>query len=324
MQNFIEGFKRHSLGYTLLFILLILPIITQNRVLLSVMVMCVLYSYLALSWNLIGGYGGQFSLAHGAFFGLGAYTTGILFTKFGITPWVGLLIGGFIAAILGYIIGNLTFSFGLKGFFFLLVTLAITQFFMEVSKNIDFIGGPRGLWLPAKIGWYYFQFRGRIEYYYIIFAFMLIAIIITYLIEKSKLGYYLVAIREDEDAAEACGVDSKKCKTLTFALSGFLTGIGGGYYIQLFFFIDPFSAFSIHLNIYIVLMVIVGGTGTIGGPIIGAFFFVILSELLRFIPMQSQLLAAITKSIFAIALILVAIYFNKGIISLRYIAKYLK
>jgi branched-chain amino acid transport system permease protein len=315
-----NGFGR----YAALIVMLAVPLLTQNRILLTILIMCFFYSYLALAWNLIGGYGGQFSLAHGVFFGLGAYITGSLFTKFGVSPWIGMILSAFVSGIVAYGLGRVTFSFGLKGFFFLLVTLAITRIFGEVAKNIEVIGGAGGLWLPAKIGWMFFQFRSRVEYYYIILGFLLVGIAVSFLIEKSKLGHYLIAIREDEEAAEACGVDTKNCKTWAFVMSAFLTAIGGAYYIQLFFFVDPDSAFSLHLNINILLMVMVGGAGTIAGPIAGAFFFVLVSESLRFLPVESQLLAAMTRIIFALVLICVAIYFRRGIISFKYWEKWLR
>jgi len=312
--------SRVKIAYELLLlgIFILIPVLVQNRAFLTVCLMCFFYAYLALSWNLIGGYGGQLSLAHGAFFGIGAYGTGILFTKFGLTPWIGLLVSAVVSGIFAYVIGKAAFRFRVKGFYFLLVTLAVTEIFHEITKDLQFIGGARGLWLPAKLGWVYFQFRGKVEYYYIAFGLMIIAITISYLIEKSKLGYYLIAIREDEDAAEASGVNSNVCKTWALTLSGFLTAIGGAYYIQLFYFIDPSSGFSLGLNIDLMLMTIIGGIGTIKGPVLGAFFFVVISELLRFVPVESQPLVATTRIFFGLALVGTSIYLPEGLVSLRH------
>ena len=305
-------------------IALVLPIFLKNILFLTILVMCCYYAYLALCWNLVGGFAGVVSLAHGIFYGLGAYITVCLFVFWGVTPWVGMICGAIVAAIAAFLIGSLLFNFRLKGFFFIVVTLAMTQIFQEIAKQLKFLGASDGMPLPAKIGWKYFQFRGKVEYYYIILFLLFIVIGISFLIRRSRMGYNLFAIREDEDAAEASGVDTKRNKILILTLSAFLTALGGAFYVQFTFFVDPEIAFSTALNITLVLAVVIGGIGTIQGPILGGFFYVLLSELLRFLPMQSQLVAALAKVTYAFVVMLVMIYSPRGIFGLGVFKRLIK
>ncbi len=295
---------------------LILPLFIRERLILNILIICYYYAYLALCWNLVGGYAGVLSLGHGIFFGIGAYTSAALFNYWGISPWFGMIIGGMLAAIGAFLIGNSAFSFGLKGFLFIVVTLSLTQIFQEVVKQFEFLGASEGIRLPVNTGWTHFQFRGKVEYYYIILWMLFMIILISFLIRRSRMGYNLMAIREDEDTAEASGIDSKGCKNLIFTLSAFLTALGGSFYVQFAFFIDPETAFATSLNINLILAVVIGGIGTIWGPILGGFFFVTISELLRFLPMQTQFAAALAKVIFALILMYVMIYCPKGILHL--------
>ncbi len=307
--------KRLLIGAALL-TALVFPILVKNTLVLHILILCFYYSYLALCWNLAGGFAGIISLGHGIFNGVGAYTGAVLFVYWGLTPWLGMVCGAVLATLSAFIIGKLTFSFGIKGFFFIVVTLAITKICQEVSKQIEFLGASEGMTLPAKMGWGNFQFAGKLEYYYIILFLLLLVIVVSVLIRKSRMGYNLMAIREDEDTAEASGIDSKNCKNFILMLSAFLTALGASFYVQFTFFVDHESTFSFALNITLVLAAVIGGIGTIAGPIIGAFFFVLISELLRFMPMASQTSAALTKVLFALILMLVMIYCPRGIFGL--------
>ncbi len=306
----------------LLFLLAIsLPLFVANRLVLTVLIMCYYYAYLALCWNLVGGYSGQLSLGHGIFYGVGAYTSVALFVHLGISPWFGMVLGAMLAAVCAFALGNVTFGFELKGFFFIVVMLSITQIFQEIAKQIPFLGESEGISLPLHMGWRFFQFGSKAEYYYIILFLLLIAVLISVFIERSKMGYNLVAIREDEDTAEASGVDSKWGKTVILTLSAFLTALGGSFFSQFTFFVDPETAFSTGLNINLILAVVIGGIGTVAGPIVGAFVFVLISELLRFIPMRMQVMAALTRVIFALVLMYIMIYCPRGILHLGWFGK---
>lgn len=293
------------------------PLFTKNQLLLNILVNCFFYSYLALCWNLVGGYAGEVSLAHGIFFGIGAYSCAALFAYHGLTPWLGMLCGGILAAAVAFALGRLTFGFGIKGFFFIVVGLAITQIFSELAKQMGFLGATEGLPLPVRMGWLSFQFRSKGYYYVIILVMLLAIVIISRLIERSRMGYNLVAVREDEDTAEASGIDSTRTKNLILTLSAFLTALGGAFYVQFVFFIDPDSAFSTSLNINLILAVVIGGIGTVWGPILGGFFFILVSDSLRFLPMQSQAAAALAKMVFAVVLMYVMIYCPAGILNVN-------
>jgi branched-chain amino acid transport system permease protein len=316
--------KRHFTIIGLCFTALAIPIFVRNVLILNILIMCYYYAYLALCWNLVGGYAGVLSLGHGIFYGIGAYTSAALFVHWGVTPWVGMICGASLAAISAFLIGHLTFGFELKGFFFVVVTLAITQICGEVAKQIQLLGATEGMTLPLKMGWGNFQFSSKQEYYFIILFLLSIGIVISFLIKRSKMGYNLLAIREDEDTAEASGVDTKRSKILILTLSAFLTALGASFYVQFVFFVDPESAFSTSLNINLILAVVIGGIGTIAGPILGAFFFILISELVRFLPMQSQIAAALTRMVFALALMIVMIYCPRGIFGLGVSTGFLK
>jgi len=303
---------------------LIMPVFFKERIFLTIMILIYFYAYLALSWNLIGGFGGQISLGHGIFMGIGSYSVAVLFINYGITPWIGMFIGAILSAASAYLIGFITFSFKIQGIFFVVVTLALTQICQEVVKQIKFLGASEGLTLPISMGWRNFQFSEKTEYYYIILFLLIAVIFISYYIKKSMLGYNLQAIRENEDTAAASGVDLKKNKNLIFVLSAILTSIGATFYMQFTFFVDPESTVNFNLNIYLVLCAVIGGLGTIMGPVLGATFYVLITELLRFMPIESQKAAAITRIIFALIMMYTMIYNPKGIVGSKIFKKIYK
>lgn len=296
---------------------IIVPFISQDRTFLTILILCFFHAYLALCWNLIGGFGGQISLGHGIFYGIGAYMTAALFIYNGVSPWIGMLIGAVAATVSAYLIGLCTFNFRISGIFFVLVTLALTQICNEVVKQIGFLGLSEGLSLPVSMGWRTFQFRDKNEYYYIILAFLVFIIFLSHMIKKSRLGYNLRAIREDEDTAAASGVDPKRTKNLIFMISAFFTAIGASFYLQFAFFIDPDSTFNFQLNIFLVLCAVIGGIGTITGPVLGAFFYVLLAETFRFLPIESQNAAAMSKIVFSLIMMCIMIISPRGIVGTK-------
>lgn len=274
---------RHSylfIGATL-GLLSILPIFMGSYYT-HIFILILLYAYLGSSWNILGGYGGQFSFGHATFLGLGAYTSTILFMRFEVSPWVGMLLGGIISMIVGIFIGFVCFRYGLKGPFFALATLAFAEMFRVATLNVPFTGRAMGILITIKgTSFSAFQFQEKIYYYYIILAFNVFIVFVTHLIERSKLGDYLEAIKEDEDAAEALGVDTLKYKVIAISISSFLTALGGTFYAQYLFYIDPDICFGVHNSIEIFIRPILGGLGTIYGPILGSFILGPLSEVTR-------------------------------------------
>jgi branched-chain amino acid transport system permease protein len=249
---------------------------------LEILISVMLFGYLGAAWNILGGYAGQFSFGHAAFFGIGAYTSTLLFLRLGLSPWLGMLVGGVLAASFGLAAGYLSFRYGLRGPYFALVTLAFAEMLRVVAVNTKAVGSSLGLVIPSReaVPWH-FVFGGKLQYYYVILAMALAALWVTWRIERSKLGYALQAIRENEEAAEAAGVDALDMKLRAMAISSFMTALGGTFYAQYFAYIDPAITFGPSVSIQGLLQAIVGGAGTVLGPVLGAFVLTPVSELAR-------------------------------------------
>jgi branched-chain amino acid transport system permease protein len=249
---------------------------------LEVLISILFFGYLGACWNILGGYGGQFSFGHAAFFGIGAYTSTLLFLHWGITPWLGMLAGGGLATAFGLFAGYLSFRYGLRGPYFSLVTLAFAEMLRVVAVNWKAVGSSLGLVVPNRgSAPAMFLFADKLPYYYVILAMALGAVWITRVIERSRLGYALAAVRENEDAAEAAGVDALATKLRAMAVSSFLTALGGTFYAQYFAYIDPTITFGPAISIGGLLPAIVGGAGTVMGPLLGSFVLTPISEVSR-------------------------------------------
>lgn len=249
---------------------------------LEVLISILFFGYLGACWNILGGYGGQFSFGHAAFFGLGAYTSTLLFLHWGVSPWIGMLAGGLLAAGFGLFAGYLSFRYGLRGPYFSLVTLAFAEMLRVVAVNWKAVGASLGLVVPNRgSAPALFLFAEKLPYYYVILTMAVGALVITRAMERSRMGYALAAIRENEDAAEAAGVDALSTKLSAMALSSFLTALGGTFYAQYFSYIDPSLTFGPAISIGGLLPAIVGGAGTVTGPLLGSFVLTPISELTR-------------------------------------------
>jgi branched-chain amino acid transport system permease protein len=264
-------------------ILLLLPALPPifGSYAVTVFTLIFFYGFLGQAWNIVGGYAGQLSAGHAAFVGVGAYTAAVLSQEAQLTPWVGMLFGGGLSAALGGVIGYLGFRFGLRGFYFVLLTVAFAELCRIVASNMDVIGGALGYYITFTGNPRQFQFQDSRAYYYIALALMLVATGVAALLERRRFGIYLTAIREDESACEALGVDTFKFKMLAMVLSSFLTGVGGTFYAFYLFSLQPNTVFGIPLSVEIVIRPIVGGAGTLLGPIVGSFILSPLAELAR-------------------------------------------
>ncbi|KKM10119.1 hypothetical protein SY88_15910 [Clostridiales bacterium PH28_bin88] len=293
-------------------VLLLLPLGLDSYYL-NLLIVTVYGVYLAQCWNIMSGYAGQFSFGHATFFGLGAYTSSMLFTEVGLTPWLGMLIGGVLAALAGWVIGFLAFRYRLKGHYFALATLAFAETLRVIALNWRFVKGAMGILIPLGEKPTNFQFGEPIYFYYIILA---MAILITFLVHKlakSKLGLYMVAIRENEDAAEALGVGAFKYKLIAVSVSAFLTALGGTFYVQFYSYIDPELAFGNHVSVNILTPVIIGGVGTVWGPVLGSLVLTPISEITRGL---FPGLSGINMIIYGAILIVAIMYLPEGIIGL--------
>ncbi len=268
------------LGAAAILVLLAVPAVASSYVV-TVFIFIFFYGYLGQAWNILGGYGGQLSAGHAAFVGVGAYATTLLSMRWGLSPWIGMLVGGALAALLGAIIGGLGFRFGLRGFYFVLLTVAFAEVCRIVTLNTDAMGGALGLYITFTGNPWQLQFRDNRAYYYVALALMVLATAIVARVERSRLGAYLAAIREDEDAAEALGVDTFRYKLYAIVLSAFLTGLGGAFYANYLFSLQPNAVFGIPLSVDIIIRPVVGGAGTLLGPLLGSLLLSPLAEIAR-------------------------------------------
>jgi branched-chain amino acid transport system permease protein len=262
-------------------VLLALPLVVTNSFTIDIFIRVLLFSFIGVAWNLIGGYAKQLSLGHAAFFGLGAYTSTILQIDFGISPWIGMIFGGVVAALASLPIGWVCFR--LRGPYFAIATIATAQVLMLIFlKFRDLAWGAEGTTIP-NLGHspLMMQFEGKAAYFYIALGLLALGLAITYRIERSWIGYYLVAIGEDEDAAEAIGINAPRVKRDIYFFSAFLTALAGTFYTQYIYFIDPNTAFNFSVSIEAALVSIVGGVGTLWGPVIGTVLLEATSALLQ-------------------------------------------
>jgi branched-chain amino acid transport system permease protein len=267
-------------GFGAVAVLLALPAVL-NKYALTVFIFMFFYAFLGQAWNIVGGYAGQLSAGHAAFVGIGAYAAALLSAQAGLTPWIGMFIGGGLAAVLGTVVGYLGFRFGLRGFYFVLLTVAFAEICRIVALNTDAVGGALGFYITYTGNPWQFQFGDNRVYYYVALALMLGATGIVACIERSRFGAYLAAIREDENASEALGVNTFKYKMLAMVVSSFLTGVGGTFYAFSLFSLQPNAVFGIPLSVEIIIRPIVGGAGTVLGPILGSFILSPLAEISR-------------------------------------------
>jgi len=297
-----------------LVILFLLPLVA-GEYLLHMAVLILLYAYLSTAWNILGGYAGQHSLGHGVFLGIGAYVSTFLFIQWRITPWLGMWIGGAVSALVGWFIGYVCFRYGLKGPYFALVTIALAEAFVYLTSNVDVIGGAKGLevtWLGNRPDM--MEFDGKTGYYYIILVMAILAVVITRWLYQRRSGYQWIAVRENEDAAEALGVDTLRTKIEATVLSALMTAIGGTFYAQYFTYIGPRSVFGEGPSVQILLFAIIGGLGTVWGPAVGALVLVPIAELAR--AKLGGSFGGAHLMLYGTVMVLVMLFMPKGIMGL--------
>lgn len=268
------------LSLTLFLLMFLVPAVMGTPFWTNLFVLLFVFSSLAVAWNIVGGYAGQLSLGHAVFYGIGGYTATLLTQNFGITPWIGMLAGAVISGIVAIIIAYPTLR--LRGPFFALATIAILEVVrLLVIHEESWTGGSSGISLPLNIGWAWIVFRQKINYVIIAFFLFLFVVWVSWFIRKSRIGHYLIAIREREDAALAVGIHAVRVKILAAVVSAMLTSLIGTFHITYLTFVDPSSAFSLDLSIQIAMFALIGGLGTVGGPIAGTFLVLPIAELAR-------------------------------------------
>ena len=264
----------------LLAILLFLPQVLNNYWM-EIFILIFYYAYLGQCWNILTGYSGNISLGHSLYVGIGAYTATRLAIVFGLTPWMGMLAGALFATLVGLIIGFLGFRFGLRGVYFVLITISFAEIGRLVALHMESLGSFMGLFIDFKPGFWNMQFKGNIPYYYIALGLMVFSLIVVRVMETSKWGKCLVAIREDEDAAESLGVNTFKYKMMSIGLSAFMTALAGTFDANRIFHLSPDRVMSMGLSIEIILRPIIGGMGTVLGPLVGSFLITLPAEWTR-------------------------------------------
>jgi branched-chain amino acid transport system permease protein len=275
--------KRIVIALAILF-LFTAPLIVSAPFFVHLMIMVLMWTVLGASWNILGGFTGQVSFGHATFLGAGAYTTMILYLKLGIAPWYGIPIGGFVAALIALPIGYICFR--LRGPYFALSTLAVAEIIRLVALNWEsFTNGPVGLLITTlpdvTFGERMIDWENKIPFYYIIAIIALASIVATYIMSRTRLGAYSLAIREDIDSAEAIGINTVQARVAALSLSAFFAGVAGGFYAMYLRYIDPDAVFSIALSVEMVFIAVVGGLTTVAGPLIGAIVLVAFGEIFR-------------------------------------------
>ncbi len=285
--------------------------------LLSVATLILYFAYTGQAWNVMMGFAGQLSLGHALYVGVGGYTAGAIFYHWGIGPWAGLWVAMALCALLGVVIGFLAFRFGISGVYFALLTIAFAEFTRIGFDHLDWTGGPGGLFLKVaqRDTWDVANFRGPpLMYYYTILFLTAAALALCAWLLKSKAGYYWQAIRENEEAAQALGINTFRWKMLAVALSAAMTSVSGVFYAFYYNNLFPEQVFNIGRSIEIILGPVIGGVGTLFGPILGAVVLTVLSDSL------TELLAAlgweipgIKQVFYGVVLLAVIMFLPNGI-----------
>lgn len=293
------------------FVLLTPQFLSNYR--LNLVITILISAYFAQCWNLMSGYTGQFSFGHAVFYGLGAYTSSILSVDFGINPWIGLVAGMIVAGLVGALIGYLSFHYNLKGDYFALATMAFCEICRVIFKNTGFLHAASGVSISYSKDWKVMQFGSKAGFLYVAFIMLALITFGLYKIRRTKMGLYFVAIRENEDAAKALGINAFRYKMTALIASAMLSAIAGTFYAQYYLYIDPTIAFGNTVSVSAITPCIVGGTGTVFGPIIGAAIIEPVSEL------TNSLLSkyvGMNMVVYGLILVLVIMVMPSGVIGL--------
>ena len=288
------------------------PVGISSKFYLDVLTLIFFTAYIGQSWNILGGYAGQFSFGGVMFFGTGAYTSSILLVTLGIPPIVGIFVAVLMGAFLGFLVGYLSFRSGLRGSYFALITLAFAELLRVLANSVEFTGGGVGLFLTYAPGLKNLQFVSPTGFYYFSLFLLVISLAIALWLERSRFGAQLIAIRENEEAAEALGIDTLKCKLYAIMIMGGMGGAAGTFYAQKYLYIDPPISYSIALSVEMLLVSIVGGLGTVFGPLIGSVVLHVVNEVARhFIDTPG-----LSLIVYGVILIFIISYLPNGLVGL--------
>jgi branched-chain amino acid transport system permease protein len=298
--------------------LALLPLGLSSNVILNFLAFAMIITLAAQGWNILGGFGGQFSFGHAAFFGMGAYAMALLQVRFGMNPWLALPLAIALGGATGLTIGFLSFRARLRGSYFALVTLAFAEVFRITANAWGFTGGAAGVLVPLKLDPLNMQFMDKRIAYWMALSMVALALYITHYLARSRFGAQLVAIRENEDAACALGVDALFVKLKAITLSGMITAAAGCLYTQKFLYLDASLAFGPWISVEALLAPIIGGMGTVFGPLLGTLLLLGLGEITKtlFANLFGGAWPGVDLVAFGILLILCVAYAPRGLIGL--------
>lgn len=313
----IKNFKLDKKGMKVILIgiaVIALPQIFTGHFQRHVMVMSLVWAIIGMGWNILGGYTGQVSNGHALYYTIGAYAGAIGMYNFNITPWITMWIGVVISIGLAYILG--TPLLRLKGHYFAVASMALAECARYIFLNTPALGGAVGInFYNGKLNpWYSMQFPSKTYYYYIFLGFAVAVIILVKKIEKSKLGYYFRTIKGNEMAAESVGIDTAKYKMIAYILSVSVVSIGGSLYVQYMLYVDPYMILTLNISMMIVLVAVMGGIGTVYGPIIGAIVLTVISEYSR--SFFAKIGSGFDFFLYGILVIIIVLFVPNGLISI--------
>jgi len=293
--------------------LVIVPIFIRREFTVNVLILCCIWSIMGLGWNFIGGYAGQVSNGHALFYAIGAYTGALCMNWFSMTPWLSMWIGVAISVAIAYILGAPLLR--LRGHYFAIATMAVVECARIIFLNWELIGGATGvsfqkLDLP---GWYTWQFVKKHPFYYLCLGFLVAFILLTRVLENSKFGYYCRAIRANQESAESTGVNAARYKRTAYMLSAGIVSIGGALYAQYIQYVDPMVLLPLANSMLIVLVCVMGGIGTIWGPVLGAFVMTFINEYSR---SRFARISGLNLVIYGVLVIIIVLFLPDGLISL--------
>ncbi len=307
--------KRDLLGIALFAVAVVAATtLVSSGVWLNAMMMTLYAALLALAWNVAGGFGGQFSFGHALFFGTGAYASAVTQVTGGVNAWVALALAVVAAALVGLGVGAATFRYGLKGSYFALVTLAFAEVFRILAVSAGFTGGGVGMMLPLKESFANLQFASRKGSVGLVLAFVVAALLVAAWLRHSRYGAQLQAVRDNEDAARAVGVDPWRTKLVALVISAAFMGAAGAFYLQVFQYIDPGLVFGPQVSVEALVGAIVGGLGTLWGPVLGAAALHLLAEGTRNLFGQ---LPGLNMVIYGLVLVVIVMFVPRGLAGWR-------
>jgi branched-chain amino acid transport system permease protein len=272
--------RRHPLAIGFFGAAALTPLVIHDGFFLDSLILILMWGAVSGAWNVAGGYAGQVSLGHSAFFGIGAYSAALVATRLHASPWLGMLAGAVVATAAGLVIGYL--SNRLKGPYFALATIAFSQVLLIVaSRWRAFTAGSEGVPVPFRPGFWTLGFASKVSWVYLVLCLAVVIYLVQVYLERSRIGYQLAGVREDEDAAQALGIPSRRLKVRAIAASAALTSVCGTLWAQYVGFVDPFYVFSVDLSVRFALNAIIGGVGTAMGPFVGSLLITSLETTLR-------------------------------------------